>query len=96
MRDRKGFEERMAAYVDQLRKEGVPDDVIGSLLSETGRVEAALDDLICPKCTRAGLDRKRDDRQNGYSPHVGTWFKYTCGGCNYFCDRNEPTDKRSN
>lgn len=80
----------MATYVESLRKEGVPEDVITTLLSETGRIEAALDDRICPQCSRDGLSRKRDTRQDGYAPTRGTWFNYACEHCGYFCDRNEP------
>jgi len=90
VKNKKDFEARMAEYVASLRKEGVPDDVIETLLSETGRVEAALDDMTCPTCSRAGMKRERDIRQSGFAPRVGTWFKYTCDHCGYFCDRNEP------
>lgn len=90
MKDKKAFEARMATYVESLRKEGVPEDVITTLLSETGRVEAALDNRICPQCSREGLSRKRDTRQDGYAPTRGTWFNYACEHCGYFCDRNEP------
>jgi hypothetical protein len=75
-------------YADMLRRSGLPEERVASVLAEMRRETACLDAGECPKCG-ARLARRLDPRQAGCSNLPGDWHNYRCAGCGYACDRKE-------